>query len=103
MHVSKFQLGILNGCCITKAYVKHVLVARKHAFTESVGGNPARAKFAAENKHQWSGFIGSVIGLSPVQCQVITWTVADKLSIAPLGTNTTEIYNHFHSLKKHIW
>ena len=37
MHVSKFQLGIPNGCCVTKAQVKHALVARRHAFTESVG------------------------------------------------------------------
>ena len=50
MHVSKFQLGIPNGCCITKAQVKHVLVTRRHAFTERVSkGNPAKTKFAAEN------------------------------------------------------
>ena len=50
MHVSKFKLGIPNGCCVTKAYVKHVLVVRRHTFTGSVVlGNPARTKFAADN------------------------------------------------------
>ena len=47
MHVSKFQLGIPNGCCVTKAQVKHVLVTRRHAGL--VRGNPLWAKFAAEN------------------------------------------------------
>ena len=30
--MSKFQQGILNGCYVKKAQVKHVLVARRHFF-----------------------------------------------------------------------
>ena len=41
MHVPKFREGILNGCCVTKANIKHVLPARMHIFTESIGsGKP---------------------------------------------------------------
>ena len=35
--------------------------------------------------------IGPGNGLSPVQCQAITWTNADLLSIGPLGTNFSAI------------
>ena len=35
--------------------------------------------------------IGSGNGLAPVWCQAFTWTNADLLLIAPLGTNFNEI------------
>ena len=42
--------------------------------------------------HRWSGSaFGTGKGLWPVRCLDITWTIADLLSIAPLGTNFSEI------------
>ena len=42
--------------------------------------------------HRWTGSaFGTGKGLWPVRCQDITWTIADLLSIAPLGTNFSEI------------
>ena len=47
--------------------------------------------------------IGSGYGVSPDQCQAITWTNADLLSIGPFGTNLNEIrlkiHAPFHSRK----
>ena len=50
MHVSKFPLGIPNGCCVTKAKL-NMFKWREGMFSPRalVSGNPARAKFAAEN------------------------------------------------------
>ena len=42
--------------------------------------------------HRWTGSaFGTGKGLWPVRCQDITLTIADLLSIAPLGTNFSEI------------
>ena len=42
MHVPKFREGIPNGCCFTMALITHVLAARMHIFTESVGSEKPR-------------------------------------------------------------
>ena len=42
--------------------------------------------------HRWTGSaFGTGKGLWPVRCQDITWTIADLLSIAPIGTHFSEI------------
>ena len=51
MHVLKFWEGLTNICCVSKVYVKHVLVSSMHVFSPTVllRGNAARSKLVVEN------------------------------------------------------
>ena len=55
MHVSKFPLGIPNGCCVTKAKL-NMFSWREGKFSPRalVRENPAGTKFAAENMIKFS-------------------------------------------------